>query len=174
MKNSNSVTTFLTCYNTEYLKKEQYLKDKNESFCLKVYGKDEYLVKNCPLIAYSTLQEDLKIHGKIFLVIKKIDDVIMRILPIKMLKLKRGLQRANTFAFEKSLETKKLRSNVKLSSLDINDKFRIEIGQLKFDQNFNINSDTETWMRYYINTNKFLYFTYIKHLEFQFIMELLS
>ena len=119
---------------------------KSANLCFKVYGKDEYLLKNYPLIAYSTVQEDLKLYGKIFLVITKIDDVIMEILPFEKLKLKKSLKRENSVAFEKSLVTKKLRS-VKVSSQEINEKFRIEIGQLKFEKNFHIQEDSDTWLR---------------------------
>ena len=123
------------------------MNEKSESLCLKVYGKDEYLLRNCPLIAYDMIQEDLKKYGKIFLVIKEIDDVIMKILPFEKLKLKKSLKRENSFAFEKSLVTKMLRSTVKVSSQEINEKFRIEIGQLKFDKNFVIKSDSDAWLR---------------------------
>ena len=137
---------FLILYLVELLKKEHNLNEKSESLCLKVYGKDEYLLRNCPLIAYSEVQEDLKIYGKIFLVIKKIDDVIMKILPFEKLKLKRSLKREKSFAFEKSL-AKRLRSSVKVSSQEINEKFRIEIGQLKFNKNFVIKNGSDTWLR---------------------------
>ena len=130
-----------------FVKKDLDLNAKSESLCLKFYGKDEYLVNNYPLISYSTVQEDLKLHGKTFLVIKKIDDVIMKIIPFEKLKLRKSLKREKSKAFLKSLETQKLRSSVKVSSQEINEKFRIEIGQLKFDKKFHIQDDSETWLR---------------------------
>ena len=130
------------------MKKDLDLKEKSERLCLKFYGKDEYLLNNYPLISYSTVQEDLKTHGKTFLVIKKIDDVIMKIIPFEKLKLRKSLKRENTKSFLKSLETKKLRSSVKVSSQEINEKFKIAIGQLKFDKSFHIQDDSETWLRY--------------------------
>ena len=137
---------FFILYFQGLVKKDLDMNTKSASWCLKFYGKDEYLVKNCPLISYSTVQEDLKLYGKIFLVITKIDDVIMKILPFEKLKLKKSLKRENSVAFEKSLVTKKLRS-LKVSSQEINEKFRIEIGQLKFEKKFHIQDDSDTWLR---------------------------
>ena len=115
-----------------------------DSLCLKIYGKDEYLVKNCPLIRYSRAQEDMEIFGKIFLVIKDIDDVILKILPFEKLKLKRSLKRENSTAYQKSLETKKCE---RVSSHELNEKFKIEIGQLKFERNGIVQNESETWLR---------------------------
>ena len=128
------------------MKKDLDLNAKSESLCFKFYGKDEYLLHNYPLISYSTVQDDLKMHGKTFLVIQKIDDVIMKIIPFEKLKLRKSLKREKSKAFLKSLEIKKL-SSVKVSSQEINEKFRIEIGQLKFDKNFHIQDESETWLR---------------------------
>ena len=128
------------------MKKDLDLNAKTESLCFKFYGKDEYLLHNYPLISYSTVQDDLKMHGKTFLVIQKIDDVIMKIIPFEKLKLRKSLKREKSKAFLKSLEIKKL-SSVKVSSQEINEKFRIEIGQLKFDKNFHIQDESETWLR---------------------------
>ena len=71
----------------------------------------------------------------------------MKIIPFEKLKLRKSLKREKSKAFLKSLETQKLRSSVKVSSQEINEKFRIEIGQLKFDKKFHIQDDSETWLR---------------------------
>ena len=96
---------------------------KKENYCLKVLGKEEYLVEECPIVQYISILEDVVNTKKAYLVLKKKDDIIMKIASddiytklFKEAKMK-GVERRVSMAFRKFNK-----KNLCVSSVDLNDK----------------------------------------------------
>ena len=116
---------------------------KKENYCLKVLGKEEYLVEECPITQYASVLEDVVKMKKAFLVLKKKDDVITKIASddvyAKLNKeaKRNSVERRVSMAYRKF--TKKV---IFVSSVELDDKFMLEIGTLKLNRNI-ITTETD-------------------------------
>lgn len=121
------------------------IKHDRKNLCLKMYGKEEYLIKEYYLSKYASIQEDISNYGKLCLVVKVIDEVIMKLKPFVKIKTGSQIKRSNTTAFGYSQRRKK---DLTVSSLELEDNFKIEIGSLKYVDSFEgLPSDSSPWLR---------------------------
>eukprot|EP00092_Neocalanus_flemingeri_P011672 GFUD01012577.1.p1 GENE.GFUD01012577.1~~GFUD01012577.1.p1 ORF type:complete len:1133 (+),score=268.09 GFUD01012577.1:126-3524(+) len=109
-----------------------------QNYCLKVFGKEEYLVEERPVCHYISILDDVLNIKKAFLVLKKKDDIIMKIASddvytklAKDIKIT-GVNRRVSMAFKK-FNNKSIGTSV--TSVELKDKFMVEIGQLKLNRN---------------------------------------
>ena len=117
-------------------KQKLNVKKSDSILCLKIYGREEYLIKELPLSQYKFIYGDDSENKKIYLVLKDIDSVVMKLKKNgDLMKIREGSKkpRRGSTAFRRTIEMreKQILQNETVSSIRMEDTFKIGIGQLK-------------------------------------------
>ena len=100
-------------------------------FCLKIYGREEYLVSERPLLSYTSIVEDIDNSMKTFLVMMNIDEVVDSLMKVNTHENFLNNQTLRRIDSDSSSQIPQKINQCQISSVEMKDHFIVEIGQLK-------------------------------------------